>query len=309
MLSYIDLPYHLKYCFSYLSAFPEDYLIRKTKLTQLWVVKRFVEEIPVHTTEEVVEKYLNELVGGSTVQVVEKDYSNRDRTCRIHDIIRDIIQSKSRDESLLMILNDIRMSLDEKILRMLIHDSCKELPLTMRFTSLRSLLVFVSIDTSKSLRMTFFKDFRMLGVLELERALLNKFPPELVEVIHLSYVSLRKTMIIKIPESIRKLKKLEILDLKQLTLPKWITSLEYLTKLVLQESYLNDDPLKSLQGLPNLGLLKLRYAYEGEELRCNVGEYPRHKKLELEERTKAIEKHKSEGRSNACVQGTIYQIM
>ncbi|XP_028066265.1 disease resistance protein RPM1-like [Camellia sinensis] len=150
MLSYIDLPYHLKYCFSYLNAFPEDCLIRKTKLTQLWVVKRFVEEIPVHTTEEATEKYLNELVSRSTVQVVEKDYSNRDRTCRVHDIIRDIIQSKSRDESLLMILNDMRMSLDEKIQRMLIHDSCKELPLTMRFTSLRSLLVLVSIDTSKS---------------------------------------------------------------------------------------------------------------------------------------------------------------
>ncbi|GMP82908.1 hypothetical protein CsSME_00037018 [Camellia sinensis var. sinensis] len=99
------------------------------------------------------------------------------------------------------------------------------------------------------------------------------------------------------------------LNCRLATLPKWIASLKYLTKLVLQESYLNDDPLKLLQGLPNLGLLKLRYAYEGEELRCNVGGYPRLKKLELEERTKAIEEHKSEGRSKACVQGTIYQIM
>ncbi|KAL7171413.1 hypothetical protein ACSBR2_036129 [Camellia fascicularis] len=416
MLSYIDLPYHLKYCFLYLSAFPEDYLIKRTKLIRLWVVERFVEEISGHSAEEVAEKYLNELVNRSMIQVVEKDYFNRVRTCRVHDIIRDIIQSKSRDKSFVTILNDTRTSSGEKIRRMSIHDSCKELPLAMRFTSLKSLLVFGSMYLEKP----FFKDFRMLELLDLEGALLREFPSELVEMIHLRYLSLRRTLIDKIPESIGKLTKLEILDLKYclavhsplpngilklkhlcqlrgyghpyeaspmlmgdtyamklpanigrltnlqklgnvdlrcngdmvrelgkltqlrklriiylqpknvadlssslgkwkhlttlyiegrvfyeplrfhsistfpqflqhlhvkrglVTPPKCIASLKYLTKLLLEESYLDDDPLKLLQRLPSLEVLELRDAYEGEELCCNVGGYPSLTKLVLQ---------------------------
>ncbi|GFZ02744.1 hypothetical protein Acr_15g0013520 [Actinidia rufa] len=67
------------------------------------------------------------------------------------------------------------------------------------------------------------------------------------------------------------------------TLPKWITSLQYLAKLVLQYSYLNDDPLEALQGLSNLVVLELREAYVGEELCCNVGGYPRLKMLGLKQ--------------------------
>ncbi|GMP82904.1 hypothetical protein CsSME_00037014 [Camellia sinensis var. sinensis] len=421
LLSYIDLPYHLKCCFLYLSVFPEDYLIKRMKLIRLWVVERFVEEKPGLTAEEVAEDYLNELVSRNMIQVVKKDYFNRVTTCRVHDIMREIIQLKSRDESFAMILmNNRRMSMEEKVRRMSIHGSREEeLPSGMRLTSLRSLLVFVSTSSSMSLGKTFFKGFKLLGVLELERAPLYEFPPELTEMIHLRYLSLRWTMINKLPESIGKLKKLEILDLKHclgtcisslpngisklknlcqlrgygyylessttlartygmnlpgkigeltnlqklgnvdvngngdmlrevgkltqlrrlgileltqengmelcssleklkhltalymvsistseplhlnslsscpeflqrlylksslLTLPKWIAPLQYLAKLVLQYSNLHDDPLKSLQGLPNLVVLELREAFAGEELCCNIGGYPRLQKLSL----------------------------
>ncbi|CAL5418993.1 unnamed protein product [Camellia sinensis] len=395
----------------------------RIKIIRLWVVERFVEEKPGLTAEEVVEDYLNELVSRSMIQVVKKDNFNRVRTCCVHDIMREIIQLKSRDISFAMILlNDRRMSTDEKIRRMSIHANCKEeLPSDIRFTSHRSLLVFVSTRSSMSLGKTFFKGFKLLGVLELELAPLYEFPPELTEMIHLRYLSLRSTMLRKLPESIGKLKKLEILDLKHClmtcisslpngilklkhlcqlraygycfesstmfastygmhlpgkkgeltnlqklgnvevndngdmlrelgkltqlrrlgilkltqengmelcssleklkhlialymvsistteplhlnslssgprflqrlylkyslpTLPKWIASLQYLAKLVLQHSNLNDDPLKSLHGLPNFVVLELREAFVGEELCCNIGGYPRLKKLSLQQ--------------------------
>ncbi|THG01136.1 hypothetical protein TEA_025912 [Camellia sinensis var. sinensis] len=116
LLSYIDLPYHLKCSFLYLSVFPEDYLIKRMKIIRLWVVERFMEEKPGLIAEEVAEDYLNELVSRSMIQVVQKDNFNRVRTCCVHDIMREIIQLKSRDESFAMILlNDRRMSTDEKI--------------------------------------------------------------------------------------------------------------------------------------------------------------------------------------------------
>ena len=63
------------------------------------------------------------------------------------------------------------------------------------------------------------------------------------------------------------------------TLPKWVISLRYLDKLVLQYSNLSDDPLKMLQGMPNLVVLELREAYAGEELCCNFGGYSKLKNL------------------------------
>lgn len=44
LLSLDRLPYNLKHCFFYLSIFPEDFLVKKNKLVQLWIVEGFVEE-------------------------------------------------------------------------------------------------------------------------------------------------------------------------------------------------------------------------------------------------------------------------
>ncbi|XP_047320202.1 ras suppressor protein 1-like [Impatiens glandulifera] len=51
-------------------------------------------------------------------------------------------------------------------------------------------------------------------MVELESVSLFRFPEELTELIHLKHLSLRRTYISNIPESIRKLRCLEILDLQ-----------------------------------------------------------------------------------------------
>ncbi|KAL7249324.1 hypothetical protein ACSBR1_011473 [Camellia fascicularis] len=70
-LSYIDLPYYLKFCFPYLSVFPEDCFIDHWRLIRLWVAEGFVESKAGMTIEEVAEGYLNELINRSLVQVAE----------------------------------------------------------------------------------------------------------------------------------------------------------------------------------------------------------------------------------------------
>uniref|UniRef100_A0A2K2A9Y4 Rx N-terminal domain-containing protein n=1 Tax=Populus trichocarpa TaxID=3694 RepID=A0A2K2A9Y4_POPTR len=109
-LSYDNLPYYLKQCYLYLSVFPEDYLIKRRKLIRLWIVERFVEEKQGFTMEEVAEEYLNELVNRILIQVVEMNYFNRVKTCRVHDLMREIIQMKSREESFVMMANGTRIS-------------------------------------------------------------------------------------------------------------------------------------------------------------------------------------------------------
>ncbi|XP_058111953.1 disease resistance protein RPM1-like [Magnolia sinica] len=66
-----------------------------------------------------------------------------------------------------------------------------------------------------------------------------------------------------------------------LKLPQWIASLDNLVSVCLRWSRLRDDPLKGLQSLPNLVELFLERAYDGEELCCEAGGYPRFKDLSL----------------------------
>ncbi|XP_052306922.1 disease resistance RPP8-like protein 3 [Populus trichocarpa] len=65
-------------------------------------------------------------------------------------------------------------------------------------------------------------------------------------------------------------------------LPGWITSLKYISKLVLQYSNLESDPLKALQKLPSL-MLELRQAYAGEELCCDPSGFSKLKRIGLHE--------------------------
>ncbi|KAK2973041.1 hypothetical protein RJ640_020401, partial [Escallonia rubra] len=99
-LSYFDLPSHLKVCLLYLSVFPEDYEIEKTRLIRLWIAEGFVQVREGKTLEEVAENYLNNLVNRSLVQAADTTGDGRLRTCRVHDILREMILSKSREQSI-----------------------------------------------------------------------------------------------------------------------------------------------------------------------------------------------------------------
>ncbi|KAJ6737760.1 DISEASE RESISTANCE PROTEIN RP [Salix viminalis] len=200
------------------------------KLIRLWIVERFVEEKQGFTMEEVAEEYLNELVNRSLIQVAEMNHFNRVKKCRVHDLMREIILLKSREESLVMIANGTRISKNEKVRRLSIRENSEEVQSDMRFPYLWSFLSFSSHHSFEH----GFRNYKLLRVLNLDRAPFSCFPPELVELIHLRYLSLRWTMIRELPESIRKLKYLEILDLKGSTvssLPSGITQLTCLCQI------------------------------------------------------------------------------
>ncbi|GAA0138368.1 antimicrobial response protein [Lithospermum erythrorhizon] len=232
ILSYKDLPYHLKQCYLYLSVFPEDYLIKRTKMVRLWLAERLVEAKPGLTMREVAEDYFNELVGRNMIQVVYKNHF-KVQACRVHDLMREIIQMRSAQESFAVILTSRSTLLDEKMRRMSIDLSSKKLLSAMRFPKLRSLLVFIQPGII-SLDSAFFHGLKFLRVLELEGATLSVFPMELTRLIHLRYLSLRRTNLSQLPESISELRSLEILDLKHslvTSMPNGFLKLENLCQL------------------------------------------------------------------------------
>ncbi|CAL5430310.1 unnamed protein product [Camellia sinensis] len=96
-LSYDHLPRHLKPCFLYLGAFPEDKEIPVQKLIWLWIAEGFIQKIGQKSLEEVAEDYLMDLIQRSLVIVVQKRFDGRIKACRMHDLLRDLCLKKASE--------------------------------------------------------------------------------------------------------------------------------------------------------------------------------------------------------------------
>ncbi|KAL6348512.1 hypothetical protein AAG906_009972 [Vitis piasezkii] len=220
LLSYNDLPYYLKSCFLYMSIFPEDYLIRRMRLIRLWMAEGFVEAKGRKTQEEVGEGYLNELVNRSLVQVATRTRNGRVSTCRVHDLLREIIVSKSRGgQNLVAIANEENVRWPEKIRRLAVHKTLENVPQDMVLGQLRSLLMF-SLPSGDCIPTLSSGDYSN----------------EVWNLFNLRYLSLSRTKVKVIPSSIGKLQNLETLDLKHsyvTELPAEILMLHQLRHLLL----------------------------------------------------------------------------
>ncbi|KAG6636283.1 disease resistance protein RPM1-like [Carya illinoinensis] len=235
-LSYYDLPYYLKSCFLYLSIFPDYHPIDKMRLIRLWIAEGFVKAKEGMTLEEVAEAYFDELLNRNLIQVAGTTGEGRIKTCRIHDLLREIIIRKSSDQNFLTIVRE-NVMLPEKVRRLSIQKSMQDVQDKQRKSRLRSLLMFRRVDSqSKSYNPILHPlDLKLLKVLDLEGAPLEIFPNEIFKLIHLKYLSLRSTKIKIIPSSIGNLQNLETLDLKNTcvtALPAEISRLQKLRHLL-----------------------------------------------------------------------------
>ncbi|XP_057478397.1 disease resistance protein RPM1-like [Actinidia eriantha] len=237
-LSFFDLPWNLKLCFLYLSIFPEDYLIFHWRLIRLWVAEGFVEAKDGMTVEEVAQSYLNGLINRSLIQVAKRTHDRRIQAYHIHDLWREIIVSKSREQNIVTVAIERGIVWPKKVRRLSVHQNWESEQRSSCFTHLRSLIVFGSIDSFSILAKVALlgDDLRLLTSLDLEGTRLETFPNEVVKLCHLRHLSLRRTNLKVIPKSIGYLQNLETLDLKEThvtELPDEILKLQRLRHLLL----------------------------------------------------------------------------
>ncbi|KAI8567331.1 hypothetical protein RHMOL_Rhmol02G0113200 [Rhododendron molle] len=236
-LSYFDLPYYLKLCFLYLRIFPEDCLIHHWILIRLWAAEGFREVKEEMTIEEAAQGYLEELVNRSLVHAINDGRNGRFKAYRIHELCREMIIAKLREQSVIAITSERGRAWPEKLRRLSVHHNLEDIQQNICFTRLCSLLVFSATDSLSMLSKvaSLGKDVRLPTVLDLRGAKLDTFPIEIVKLFNLTYLRLRATNVTMIPKSIGKLKKLETLDLKQTNvtnLPDEILKFQHLRHLL-----------------------------------------------------------------------------
>ncbi|XP_021822785.1 putative disease resistance protein At1g50180 isoform X2 [Prunus avium] len=227
-LSYDNLSYHLKLCFLHLAHFPEDYEIPVSTLTKLWMAEGFISFAPAKEMEDVSYRCISELVGRCMVQVGKHGSSKKIKTCRLHDLMRDLCTLKAKEGNFLHIINysaaaEIKPTPNDRVRRLAIYlDKTVDrysLGKDENYGHVRSLLYFGRgnhyLMNSKVLR-SLFKNFTLLRVLKFEfmngREL--KLPDEVGNLMHLRFLSLKDSMIKAVPSSIANLVCLHTMDLR-----------------------------------------------------------------------------------------------
>ncbi|PHT60778.1 hypothetical protein T459_35370 [Capsicum annuum] len=105
-MSYNWLPQHLKACFLYIGGFPEDEEISVPKLIRLWIAEQFVKERKDKSMELVAEEYLEELIQRSLILVHQRWANGRIKTCKIHDLLRQLCIREAQIENVVLVMND-----------------------------------------------------------------------------------------------------------------------------------------------------------------------------------------------------------
>ena len=303
-LSYRDLPYFLKSCFLYCGVFPEDCEIEASKLIQMWVAEGFVQARGEETVEEDVgEDYLEELIHRSMIQVVERERDGRVKSCRMHDLLRDLAISKAKDSKFFEVRGNI-FAYPFNPRRLIAHDSQNISQHLSNCHRLRSLICSIHIPQVNF--WSCLRSAKLLTVLDLtltadpDREIPEmKLPKEIGEFIHLKYFRFLGPRGTRFPWSIGRLINLETLDLRHnidLDIPFSIWKLHQLRHLYLGldtilrmpirdqrcfSSHLGIDKKTNLQtlyveqhgwvvrrGLPKLTQLRKLYIY-GRNMRSN----------------------------------------
>ncbi|PHT32818.1 putative late blight resistance protein -like protein R1B-14 [Capsicum baccatum] len=100
--SYQILPYHLRSCFLFFGAFPEDRVLDVTALTWLWISQGFVKSCEGKSLEDIAQGYLENLIGRNLVMGTKRSSRGKTKECRIHDLLHDFCKERAKEENLLL---------------------------------------------------------------------------------------------------------------------------------------------------------------------------------------------------------------
>ncbi|KAL8239351.1 hypothetical protein R6Q59_015918 [Mikania micrantha] len=220
-LSFNDLPFYLKHCFLYCCVFRDGYPIKRKKLIRLWVAEGFIIERKGITIEEVAEEYLMELSLRSMIQVTETNDTGRVKAFRVHDVMRELAMTTSKNDNFCTIYDGTEAKIVSKVQRLSVYSRGESINLcSLLSRNLRAFFVFqIEINSDFSMN-GILSSFKPLKVLDLEAISIGVIPNSIGDLFNLRYLNFRGTNINSLPRSIQRLRNLQTLDVRNTHLDK-----------------------------------------------------------------------------------------
>ncbi|CAK8536971.1 unnamed protein product [Lathyrus sativus] len=233
-LSYLNLPVKLRPCFALCALFPKDQIINKKFLIGLWMANGFISTNGMLEAEDIGNEVWNELYWRSFFQDIKKDDIGEIENFKMHDLVHDLAQSIAEEVSCC----NTEAILSKRILHRSTYGE--------KFSRVAGLIQLHGI---KSLR-TFLTQYNIcsppqvlkcysLRVLDFQR--MKEFPSSIFRLKHLRYLNLSHGNFKTLPESLCKLRNLQILKLdwclRLQRLPYGLVQLKALQHLSLDNCY------------------------------------------------------------------------
>ncbi|KAF6993087.1 hypothetical protein CFC21_010027 [Triticum aestivum] len=256
-LSYNDLPPNLKTVLLHLSNFPEDYVIDRERLVRQWIAEGFISEERGRSCQEVAESYFYELINKSLVQPVNIRYDGKVQACRVHDMMLELIISKSIEENFITVVNGSQTVWGNSqcsIRRLSIQDIDQELAFELvkkDLSHVRSLIITAPGCVKHLPSLTKFETLRVLDFEGCED-LVEDDMNGMENLFQLKYLSFRRTDTQELPSGIVMLHDLETLDLRGTSVKDLPARIVQLTKLqhLLGDRYEKKIPIRYEKKIP-----------------------------------------------------------
>nr|UBY06979.1 NBS-LRR disease resistance protein [Dasypyrum villosum] len=237
-LSYNYLPSRLKSCFLYLSIFPEDFEIKRRYLVDRWIGEGFIIARGMVNIEDIGENYFIELINRSMIIPSRVNVEGTVKSCRVHDVMRDVMVSIARDENFVHLSADDNInSVAEDNFRHVSYHGRRCLKECIDWRHVRSLTMFGERPIEPPAPL-FSPSMRMLRALDLHGAQFGITQKDIKDIgllRHLKYLNIGSAKaysnIYRIPRSIVKLKGLQTLEIRMTdisTIPNEICNLQSL---------------------------------------------------------------------------------
>ncbi|TYG86541.1 hypothetical protein ES288_A13G141400v1 [Gossypium darwinii] len=260
------------------------------------------------TLEEVAMTYLSESINRSLVQVSVIDSIGDVRNCQLHDLMREVVVSKSKELSFIQTCPENLSNHDRVARHISICNKSNNFPMVVGNYQTHSAIFFHIEELPKSFCFLLFTKFKLLKELDFEGVPLTYIPEELGNLFNLKYLSIRDTKVKKLLRSIGKLHKLQTLDLKRSFVSKLPVEINMLFNLQYLVAYYKDkqsiNSINSRRGMKlysNFGSLEsLEKLYEVDLEAYSGGNFFRELARLKQLRKLCITKLKSENGNDLC---------
>ncbi|WVZ02974.1 hypothetical protein V8G54_023780, partial [Vigna mungo] len=165
----------------------------------------FIQDTGNRNSDDVAEDYLYELIDRSLVQVARVGLNGGLEKCQVHDLVRDLCISESKEEKVFEVCTDNNILISTKPRRLSIQSDMGHYISSSNndHSCIRSLFFFgPEYDVGGREWKWLLDDFKLVRVLEFGPNSCQKIPSNLGNFIHLRYLRINSTRARFVPDSI-----------------------------------------------------------------------------------------------------------